>query len=159
MLISKTCRLAISTALLSMLALGANRSWSTTTMCSNAQAKRYHYGDKQTLTFAMPSDNLNSITEQVQTFAAKNKLSYSSVGGHDPYTTPQLETLEHILQSKGFDVAIMIRATNRSNVATARIYTFSLSCGSVREDWRPYWRAFKSFLVEQKYPVLDPTVD
>ena len=121
-----------------MLALGASRSWSATTICSNAQAKRYHYGDKQTLSFTMPSDGLNSITEPVKTFAANNDLSYSAVGGHDPYKTPPLETIDHILQSKRLDVGIMISATNRSNVATARIYTFSFSCGPIRDDWRTY---------------------
>jgi hypothetical protein len=141
---------------LSLFALGPGRAWATTTVCSNEAARQYHYGDKRTLKFEIPSADPGSITEQVKAYAANNNLSYSSVGGHDPYKTPPLESRHQILQSQSVDVSITISTTNRDNIATATIATFSFSCGAT-EDWRPYWRAFEAFVAAQKYPLVsDP---
>jgi hypothetical protein len=138
---------------ISLIAAGTDRALATTTVCSNEASKLHHYGDKRTLKFKTPSASPESITDQVKVYAAKNDLSYSSVGGSDPYTKPALESLNHILQSRSFDVLITIRTTNRDSIATATISTFSFSCGAT-EDWRPYWRKLKSFVAAQKYPLM-----
>lgn len=126
----------------------------TTTVCSEKASKRNHYGQHASVQFRMPQDGLDSITEAVQAYAARNRLSYSSVGSEDPYKTPAFKSLTHILQSETVDVAIHIRATNRSNIATATISTFSSKCGAT-EDWHPYWEIFRSFIEANKFAVVE----
>lgn len=139
-----------------LFALGPSRAWATSTVCSNEAWRHYHYGDRRTLKFEIPSADPGSITEQVKAYAANNNLSYSSVGGHDPYKTPPRESLAQILQSQSVEVSITIKTDNRNKIATATVATFSFSCGAT-EDWRPYWRAFKAFVAAQKYPLVsDP---
>ena len=60
----------------------------TTTVCSNSAAKRYHYGENATLKFRTRLADPESITDAVKRFAQGNNLSYSSVGGFDPYKDP-----------------------------------------------------------------------
>ena len=97
-----------------------------------------------------------SITNEVKEFAARNGLSYSSVGGHDPYKEPPLETLDQKLQDTSVAIVLSIKTSNRSTIATATVETFSFSCGPTTKDWRPYWRAFSTFVRTSGYrPVAD----
>ena len=101
----------------------------TTTVCSKSAYKRYHYGQKASLRFDVGRQGPESITNEVKVFAARNGLSYSSVGGHDPYKEPPLETLDQILQDTSIAISLSIRTSNRSSIATATVETFSFSCG------------------------------
>jgi hypothetical protein len=125
----------------------------TTTACSNEASKRNHYGEKATLTFRTPMVGPESITDAVKAFAQVNKFSYSSVGGFDPYKQPPRKSLNQILQSPSLDISIDIKTTNRDDIASATISTFSFKCGRA-EDWRPYWVTFKSFIEANRYPVV-----
>jgi hypothetical protein len=127
----------------------------TTTVCSSAAANRYHYGEKATLKFKTPGVGPDSITDAIKSFAQENKLSYSSVGGFNPYKQPPRKSLTHILQSTSVDISISIETTNRDDIASASISTFSFTCGRT-EDWHPYWAAFKAFIESNNYPVVSP---
>ena len=126
----------------------------TTTVCPTSVYKRYHYGRKASLRFDVGRLGPESITKQVKEFAARKSLSYSSVGLHDPYKKPPLEELDQILQDTAIGIAISIKTSNRTTVATARIETFSFSCGPVTKDWRPYWRALNTFVRTNGYRQL-----
>lgn len=51
-------------------------------------------------------------------------------------------------------IALSINATNRDDIASATISTFSFKWGRT-EDWRPYWEACKSCVDSKQYPVVD----
>jgi len=128
----------------------------TTTVCPKSAYKQYHYGRKASLRFDVGRQGPESITSEVKEFATKNDLSYSSVGGHDPYKNPPLETLHQILQDTSIALAITISTSNRNTIATASVETFSFSCGPTTKDWQPYWRAFGAFVRANGYrPVSD----
>lgn len=118
----------------------------TETVCSESAYKQYHYGQKASLRFDVGRQGPESITSEVKEFAAANGLSYSSVGGHDPYKKPPLDTLDQILQDTSVAIALQVTTSNRSTIAEATIETFSFSCGPTTKDWRPYWRAFNAFV-------------
>lgn len=126
----------------------------TTTVCSTSAYKRYHYGQKASLRFDVGHRGPESITNEVEGFAARNGLSYSSAGLRDPYENPPLETLDQILQDTAVAIAISIKTSNRSTIATATIETFSFSCGPIAKDWRPYWRAFNAFVRTNGYRLV-----
>jgi len=71
-------------------------------------------------------------------------MSVSHVGGEDPYERPPLQSSDLILQSPDVSVAIMIRSTNRSNLA--RISVERTCYYDSQVPWRPYWRALTRFL-------------
>jgi len=128
----------------------------TETVCSKSAYKRYNYGQKASLRFDVGRLGPESITNEVKDFAARNGLSYSSVGGHDPYKAPPLETLDQILQDTSIAISLSIKTSNRSTIATATVETFSFSCGPTTKDWQPYWRAFTEFVRTSGYrPVTD----
>lgn len=141
--------LSLSLALLISSHLGA--AIATTTVCSDSAWKQYHYGQKASLRFDVGRAGPESITTGVKEFAAQNNLSYSSVGSHNPYKHPPLETLEQILQDTSVAIVITVATSNRSTIARSTIETFSFSCGPVTKDWRPYWRAFTAFLRANGY--------
>lgn len=91
----------------------------TTTVCSKSAYKRYHYGQKASLRFDVGRLGPESITNEVKEFAARNGLSYSAVGLHDPYKDPPLEKLDQILQDTSIALSLSIRTSNRSTIATA----------------------------------------
>jgi|SRR6185437_16150595 len=123
----------------------------TTTVCPTSAYKRYHYGQMASLRFDVGRLGPESITREVKEFAARNGLSYSSVGLRNPYKKPPLERLDQILQDTSVAIAITIMTSNHSTVATATIDTFSFSCGPLTKDWRPYWRAFNAFVRKNGY--------
>jgi len=123
----------------------------TETVCSTSAYKQYHYGRKASLRFDVGRQGPESITSEVKEFATRNALSYSSVGGHDPYKNPPLETLDQILQDTSIALTITISTSNRNTIATASVKTFSFSCGPTTKDWRPYWRAFGAFVRAHGY--------
>ena len=95
---------------LAILMIGlTNTAVATTTVCSKSAYKQYHYGRKASVRFDVGRQGPESITSEVKEFATKNALSYSSVGGHDPYKDPPLETLVQILQDTTIALAITIR--------------------------------------------------
>ena len=120
----------------------ASTAIATTTVCPKSAYDKFHYGQKASLRFDVGRFGPESITEEVEDFAAHSGLTYSSVGGHDPSKSPALETLDQILQDTSVALSIVVSTSNRSTIATATIETFSFSCGPVTKDWRPYWRAF-----------------
>jgi hypothetical protein len=63
----------------------------------------------------------------VKEFAAKNGLSCSAVGLHDPYKDPSLQKLDQILQDTSVAIAITVTTSNRSTIATATVETFSFT--------------------------------
>lgn len=126
----------------------------TTTVCSASAYQRYHYGQKASMRFEIGRLGPESITNDVKEFAARNGLSYSSVGGHEPYKEPPLETLDQILQDTSVAIVLSIKTSNRSTIATATVETFSFSCGPTTKDWRPYWRAFSTFVRTSGYRPL-----
>ena len=142
---------------LTMLVIGlTSTAVATTTVCPTAAYKQYHYGRKASLRFDVGRQGPESITSEVKEFATNNALSYSSVGGHDPYKNPPLETLNQILQDTSIALAITISTSNRNTIATASVETFSFSCGPTTKDWRPSWRAFGAFVRANGYrPVSD----
>lgn len=148
------CKINLPLSCVLLLLTSVEVAVATTTVCSNSAAKRYHYGEKATLKFRTPLADPESITDAVKRFGQGNNLSYSSVGGFDPYKDPPLKTLTQILQSSSFDISINIRTTNRNDSASASITTFSFKCGRT-EDWHPYWVAFKFFIESNNYPVVD----
>jgi hypothetical protein len=123
----------------------------TTTVCSTSASKQYHYGRKASLRFDVGRQWPESITSEEKEFATRNALSYSSVGGHDPYKNPPLETLHQILQDTSIALTIRISTSNRNTIATASVDTFCFSCGPTTKDWRPYWRAFGAFVRANGY--------
>jgi hypothetical protein len=125
----------------------------TTTVCPASAYKQYHYGQKASLRFDVGRKGPDSITSEVKEFAAKNGLSYSAVGLHDPYKDPPLEKLDQILQDTSVAIALTVTTSNRSTVATATVETFSFTCGPTTKDWRPYWRAFNAFVRANSYRV------
>jgi hypothetical protein len=128
----------------------------TTTVCPTSAYKRYHYGQKASLRFDVGRLGPESITNEVKAFAARNGLSYGAVGLHDPYKDPPLESLDQILQDTSIAISLSITTSNRSTIATATVKTFSFSCGPTTKDWRPYWRAFSTFVRTSGYrPVAD----
>lgn len=126
----------------------------TTTVCSKSAYKRYHYGQKASLRFDVGRLGPESITNEVKEFAARNGLSYSAVGLHDPYKDPPLEKLDQILQDTSIALSLSIRTSNRSTIATATVETFSSSCGPTTKDWRPYWGAFSTFVRTSGYRLV-----
>ena len=149
----KSCNVSLLFLCIFIFLTSVEAAVATTTVCSNAAANRYHYGEKATLKFKTPGVGPESITDAVKSFAEGNRLSYSSVGGFDPYKQPPLKSLTHILQSSSVDISISIKTTNRDDIASASISTFSFKCGRT-EDWHPYWAALKSFIESNKYPVV-----
>ena len=140
---------------LAILMIGLTSTAVATTMgCSMAAYKQYHYGKKASLRFNVGPRGPESITSEMEEFAARNALSYSSVGGHDPYKNPSLETLDQILQDTYIALAITISTSNRSTIATASVETFSFSCGPTTKDWRPYWQAFRAFVRSNGYRTV-----
>ena len=128
----------------------------TTTVCSDSAYKKHHYGKKASMRFDVGRLGPESITEKVKEFAAQNGLSYSSVGLKDPYKKPPLEKLNQILQDTSIAISITVTTSNRNSIATATTETFSFSCGPVTRDWRPYWRAFSTFVRANGYrPIVD----
>jgi hypothetical protein len=128
----------------------------TTTVCSTSAYRKYHYGQKASLRFDVGRQGPESITNEVKEFAARNGLSYSAVGLHDPYKEPPLEKLDQILQDTSVAIIISIATSNRSTIATATVETFSFSCGPTTKDWRPYWQAFNAFVRTSGYrPASD----
>ena len=123
----------------------------TTTVCSKSAYKRYHYGQKASLRFDVGRQGPESITNEVKVFAARNGLSYSSVGGHDPYKEPPLETLDQILQDTSVAIPISIGTSNRGTIDTATLEPLSFTCGPTTKDWRPHWRAFSTFVRTSGY--------
>jgi hypothetical protein len=97
----------------------------TTTVCSTSAYKQYHYGRKASLRFDVGRQGPESLTNDVKEFAAKNALSYSSVGGHDPYKDPPLESLDQILQDTSIALTIIISTSNRNTIATVELTRFS----------------------------------
>jgi hypothetical protein len=75
-------------------------------------------------------------------------LSYSSVGGYDPYKKPPLRSMDSILQSKSVATVIEVRTSNRSRYAQV---TVGNNCFEPREEWRPYWRKFNALLNDLGY--------
>ena len=126
----------------------------TTTVCSKSAYKRYHYGQKASLRFDVGRLGPESINNEVKEFAARNGLSYSAVGLHDPYKDPPLEKLDQILQDTSIALSLSIRTSNRSTIATATVETFSFSCGPTTKDWRPYWGAFSTFVRTSGYRLV-----
>jgi hypothetical protein len=122
----------------------------TTTVCPTSASKQYHYGQKASLRFDVGRQGAESITSEVQEFAAKNGLSYSSVGVRSSTDSP-LEKLDQILQDTSVAIVIMVTTSNHSTIATATVETFSFSCGPTTKDWRPYWRSFKAFVRAKGY--------
>jgi hypothetical protein len=151
-----SCKIGLPFLCIFLFLTSVEAAVATTTVCSDAAAKRYHYGEKATLKFKTPGVGPESVTDAVKSFAEGNMLSYSSVGGFDPYKQPPLKSLTHILQSSSVDILISIKTTNRDDIASASISTFSFKCGRT-EDWHPYWVAFKSFIESNKYPLLGLT--
>ena len=123
----------------------------TTTICSTSEYKKYNYGQKASPRFDVGRQGPEGITSEVKEFAARNGLSYGSVGGHDPYKDPPLETPDQILQDTSVGISISVRTSNRSTIATATVETFSFTCGPTTKDWRPYWRAFNAFVRTKGY--------
>jgi hypothetical protein len=140
---------------LALLMIGfASTAVATTTVCSQSAYKRYHYGQKASLRFDVGRPGPDSITNEVKEFAAGNGLSYSAVGLHDPYKDPPLEKLDQILQDTSIALSLSIRTSNRSSIATATVEIFSFSCGPTTKDWRPYWRAFSTFVRTSGYRLV-----
>jgi hypothetical protein len=134
-------------------AAASSPAGATTTVCSEKASKRYRYGEQASIRFEMPQVGPDGIADAVKAFAAENRLTYTTGGTEDPFKTPVFKSLTHILQSESADVAIRIRTTNRDNIATATISTFSVRCGAT-EDWRPYWREFQSFIETRRFAVI-----
>jgi hypothetical protein len=111
----------------------------------------YHYGQKASLRFDVGRQWPESITSEVKEFAARHGLEYWSVGGHDSYKNPPLETLDQIPQDTDVAIGLVVRTSNRSTIATATVETFSFSCGPTTKDWRAYWRAFNAFARAKGY--------
>ena len=75
-----------------------------------------------------------SFTDAVKAFAQVKKFSYTSDGGFDPYKQPPQKSLNRILQSPSLDVSIDVNTTNRDDIASATISTFSFKCGRTKND-------------------------
>lgn len=153
MLIAKLLKTSVISAAACLWLMGTGRVLATTTICSKEASRLHHYGNKEAIRFTTPSADPNTITDAVKAFADENGFSYSSVGGFDPYKKPAFRSLDQILQSRTLDVSIMIKTTNRDNIAKATVSTFSFNCAAT-EDWRPYWQTFKSFIATQKYSLV-----
>jgi len=138
-------------SLLFILAVLASTAHATTTICSDAEWKKFHYGVKASMQVRMPHLGPDAINDTVKAYAAKKGLTYAAVGSFSPYKKPPLKKLTQYLQSKSSDVEITIDTSDRDNIATISIKTFSYSCGAT-EDWRPYWTDFRAFVVSQGYP-------
>jgi hypothetical protein len=135
---------------LSFAAMGASTASATETVCLERQWKLYHYGVKAEMRLKAPKPNPDAITDAIKEYALKNGLTYSSVGGFDPYEKPPHKDLTQILQSPSYDVSITVETTNRDSIARVEVSTFSYSCGKT-EDWKPYWRAFERFVLAGQY--------
>jgi hypothetical protein len=153
MSIAKLLKSSVISAALCLWVMGTGRVLATTTVCSREASRLHHYGNKESIRFTTQSADPDNITEAVKAFADKNGLSYSSVGGFDPYKKPAFRSLDQILQSRTLDVSIVIRTTNRDNIAKATVSTFSFNCAAT-EDWRPYWQKLRSFIAIQKYSLV-----
>ena len=136
-----------------LFAVSASTAHATTTICSDAEWKKFHYGRKATMQVRMPHTGPDTISDAVKTYAARTGLSYATVGSFSPYKKPPLKKLTQYLQSKSSDMAITIDTSDRDDVASISIETFSYSCGAT-EDWRPYWTDFRAFVVSQGYPQI-----
>jgi hypothetical protein len=145
----------IGASLLSIFVLvaGEIRVEAYQTYCTPAQWKLHRYGQKAAIRILTPQRGPDTITNAMQTYAARKHLSYSSTGLYDPYKTPALKKLTHILQDTEVAIAITVETTNRDAVASASTSTFSFSCGPTK-DWKPYWRDFSAFVAAKKYPKL-----
>ena len=130
----------------------------TTTVCSPQAAKKFKYGDKAELQFAVPPAEAEKLTDLVKRYALDKSFFYSGAGVTS--SEEGYKTFTHILQLEpALDIFIDVDTDSRTNRVTAKIYTFSFSCGPT-QDWKPYWRDFETFISThyriQKKRLLNP---
>ena len=134
-----------------MLAGTTHSAIGSVVICDEASWLRYHYGQKAHAAIIVRQEDQDAFIRAIERYSSDAKLSYAEVDSENPYQNPPLKTRSPILQSASVDIGIEATVTNRTNVATFSISTFSYSCGPT-EDWRPYWRGFVAFI--GKWPAF-----
>jgi len=93
--------------------------------------------------FVVSVDESKRLHADLEHHSDEIGLSYSSVGGYDPYEKPPLRSMDSILQSKSVGTVVEVRTSNRSRYAKI---TVGNNCFAPSEDWRPYWTKFNAML-------------
>jgi hypothetical protein len=123
-----------------------NTATATITVCPTRAYKQYHYGRMASLSFDVGRVGPGSITKEVEEFAARNGLSYSSVELRNPYKHPPLEKLDQILQDTmaigGQSTRYLVerRHHENPNLVAGMGTQGSERQGSVRVPWPPSGR-------------------
>lgn len=121
-------------------------SYATTLAC--LPGVRAHVYERRA--FAISANDAKRLHLDLERHAGEIGLSYSSVGGYDPYKKPPLRSMDSILQSTSVATVIEVRTSNSSRYAQV---TVGNNCFEPREDWRPYWQKFNALLNRLGYGI------
>jgi hypothetical protein len=119
-------------------------------VCPDAALKKYDYGTKARLTFSMSPARLSDFTSEIEHYSVSGMHFSGSAEGRDPYSNPPKTRLDQFLRSSSYDISILVSSSNVSHIVHVSVGTSSSTCGAT-EDWHPYWREFRAFLVSKGY--------